>query len=282
VCEVEGRHFVFGDNDLYVHDTHTKQSIADEKVKQYVFSGLNTAKSDRCFVQHNPDLEEIYFCYVSQDDMAEFLSAERCNRAAVFNYKNNTWSFMDLPNVSSATQATIDSTETYATVSSTYAQMGGSYFSQESGYDTHVLFVGDVDTADGITSDKLYGLDYSDTNTSLSFPLDLEANKAPFLERVGIDLDEMATVSGYKVVTKIYPQITTDSANKKFNFTVGASNLQGTPPTYGPTSVFDGSTDHKIDSRAAGRYLSYKVTVDGTKGFEFIGFEAAVSTTGRR
>ena len=282
VCEVDGKHFVFGGNDLYMHDTHTKQSIADEKVKQYVFSGLNTAKSDRCFVQHNPDLEEIYFCYASQDDMAEYLGGDRCNRAAVFNYKNSTWSFMDLPNVSATTQATVDSTETYATVVSSYAQMGGTYFSQESGYDTHVLFVGDADTADGITSDKLYGLDKSDTNTTLSFPLDLEATKAPFLERVGIDLDELSTVTGYKVVTAIYPQITTDSADKKFNFTVGAADLQGSPPVYSTATVFDGSTDHKIDSRAAGRYLSYKVTVDDTKDFAFIGFDASVQTTGRR
>jgi len=282
VCEVEGKHFVFGDNDLYMHDTHTKQSIADEKVKQYVFSGLNLAKSDRCFVQHNPDLEEIYFCYASGDDMAEYTHGDRCNRAAVFNYKNSTWSFMDLPNVNASTQATVDSTETYASVTVNYSQMGGSYFSQESSFDTHVLFVGESDSTDGITSDKLYGLDLSDSNSSLSFPLDLEANKPPFIERVGIDLDEMSSVAGYKVVTKVYPQVTTSNANMKFNFTFGAADLQGSAPVYSATTVFDGSTDHKIDSRAAGRYLSYKMTVDDTKDFAFIGFDASVQTTGRR
>jgi hypothetical protein len=282
VCEVEGKHFVFGDNDIYMHDTHTRQSIVDEKIKQYVFSGLNSSKIDRCFVQHNPDLEEIYFCYASGDDMAEFTSGGRCNRAAVYNYKNNTWSFMDLPNVNSSTQATVDSTNTYATINTTYASMGGSYFSQESGYATHVLFVGQSSSADGISSDKLYGLDLSDTNTSLSFPLDLEGNRAPLIERVGIDLDEMSSVSGYKVVTKVYPQVTTDNANKQFEFTFGASDLQGSAPVYSAAVVFDGATDHKIDSRAAGRYLAYKMTMPGTKDFAFIGFDAEVTTTGRR
>jgi len=282
VCEVEGKHFVFGDNDIYMHDTHTRQSIVDEKIKQYVFSGLNSSKTDRCFVQHNPDLEEIYFCYASGDDMAEFTSGGRCNRAAVYNYKNSTWSFMDLPNVNSSTQATVDSTNTYATINTTYASMGGSYFSQESGYATHVLFVGQSASADGISSDKLYGLDLSDTNTSLSFPLDLEGNRAPLIERVGIDLDEMSSVSGYKVVTKVYPQVTTDNANKQFEFTFGASDLQGSDPVYATAVVFDGATDHKIDSRAAGRYLAYKMTMSGTKDFAFIGFDAEVTTTGRR
>ena len=282
VCEVEGKHFVFGDNDLYMHDTHTKQSIADEKIKQYVFSGLNFAKSDRCFVQHNPDLEEIYFCYASGDDMAEYTNGDRCNRAAVFNYKNSTWSFMDLPNVNASTQATVDSTETYASVTTNYAQMGGSYFSQESSFDTHVLFVGDADSTDGLTSDKLYGLDLSDSNSSLSFPLDLEANSPTFIERVGIDLDEIASVTGYKVVTKVYPQVTTSNANQDFNFTFGAADLQGSAPVYSDTVVFDGAVDHKIDSRSAGRYLSYKMTVSDTKDFAFIGFDADVQTTGRR
>jgi hypothetical protein len=84
------------------------------------------------------------------------------------------------------------------------------------------------------------------------------------------------------VVTKVYPQVTTSNANMKFNFTFGAADLQGSAPVYSATTVFDGSTDHKIDSRAAGRYLSYKMTVDDTKDFAFIGFDASVQTTGRR
>ena len=79
--------------------------------------------------------------------------------------------------------------------------------------------MGDADSTDGLTSDKLYGLDLSDSNSSLSFPLDLEANSPPFIERVGIDLDEIASVTGYKVVTKVYPQVTTSNANQDFNFT---------------------------------------------------------------
>lgn len=282
VVEVEGKHFVFGDNDLYMHDTHSKQSIADEKVKQYVFSGLNSARTDRCFVQHNPELEEIYFCYSSGDDMAEFTSGDRCNRAAVYNYKNATWSFLDMPNVSSSTQGTVDSTETYATVVGSYATIGGSYFSQEAQFNTHILFTGEVSTADGLSSSKLYGLDLADFNSNLTFPLDTEATKNPQVERVGIDLDELSSVAGYKVVTRIYPQVTTESSNKQFDFTLGASDLQGNAPVYLDTVSFDGTTDHKIDSRAAGRYLSYKVTVTDGKDFAFIGFDADVQTTGRR
>jgi hypothetical protein len=281
VAEVEGTHYVFDHDDIYVHDSHTRQSICDERVKAYIFSGLNTAKTNRCFVHHNPDLDEVMFCYVSGDDMAEYTHGDRCNRAAVFNYKNQTWSFADLPNVASATLGSISSSSTYANTSGVYNTIGGSYYTQEAGYDTHSLFVGESNATDGLATDKLYGLDLSDAG-SLSFPLDATANKSPFLERVGIDLDEMAPLSGYKVINKIFPQIDTNNSNKNFVFTFGASDLLGDSTVYQGSTTFNGATDYKIDTRVSGRYLSYKLTVDDTKDFSFIGFDADVLTTGRR
>jgi hypothetical protein len=280
--EVEGKHFVFGDNDIYIHDTHSKQSIVDERVKQYIFTGLNTAKTDRCFVQANPDLEEVYFCYVSGDDMAEYTNGDRCNRAAVYNYKNSTWSFLDLPNISSGTHGSVSSVATYATVVGSYESIGGTYYSQEAGFDTHALFVGESNTTDGITSHKLYGLDMPGTGSLLSYLFDAQANKGPYLERVGIDLDEVTELRRYKIISKIYPQIETYSSNKQFNFTFGAADLQASAPTYENQVTFDASTDHKIDSRAAGRYLSYKFTVPDNKNFAFIGFDIELTLTGRR
>lgn len=280
IAEVEGAHYVFDHNDIYIHDSNTRQSICDERVKSYIFGGLNTAKTNRCFVHHNADLDEVMFCYVSGDDMAEYTSGDRCNRAAVFNYKSQTWSFVDLPNVSSSTTGTISSSITYENTN-TYDDIGGSYYSQEAGYDVHNLFVGSQVISDGLSSDKLYGLDLSDTG-SLSFDLDDEANKNPFLEREGIDLDEISPLSGYKVITKIIPQVETENSDKNFKFTFGSTDLIGQNVSYGNQINFDGAVDYKIDTRAAGRYLSYKMTVTDNKDFNFLGFDLDVLTTGRR
>jgi hypothetical protein len=187
---------------------------------------------------------------------------------------------MDLPNVSSATVGTISSTATYASSTSSY-DIGGSYYTQEAGYDSHSLFVGQSSSLDGITTDKLYGLDLSDSG-KLSFPLDAQANKNPYLERTGIDLDEMSPLSGYKVISKIVPQVDTQNSNKEFNFTFGSSDLIGDTPVYGSSITFNGATDYKIDTRASGRYLSYKMSVADTKDFSFLGFDLDVLTTGRR
>jgi hypothetical protein len=282
VVEVEGKHYVFGNTDIYMHDGTSKQSISDERVRRFIFDNLNMQKNEVCFVQHNPTLNEIYFCYQSGDNSVNFPNATRCNRAAVYNYTNNTWSFMDLPNVSSATNANVDTVLIYSNASTAYNVIGGTYYDQEDSYNRQTLFVGEDNSSDGITSDKLYGLDLADEG-SMAFALDTEATKAPFLERTGIDLDETdVALSQYKVIKKLYPQINTNNINKIIVFQFGASDIPNSTPTYSDTINFNTSTDYKIDSRVSGRYLSYKMYVNDNKDFELSGFDLDVEATGKR
>ena len=143
--------------------------------------------------------------------------------------------------------------------------------------------VGEDLAADGITSNKLYGIDLSDRG-QIAFQLDTEATKPVYLERTGIDLDEAGLgASQYVVCTRIYPQAdTSNTSNTTMTFEFGASDIPRATPSYTSTAVFDIATDHKIDSRAAGRYLSYKVTIPDNKDFEISGFDLEVTTTGRR
>lgn len=282
VVEVERKHYVFAENDIYIHDGNSRKSIVDGRVKNYIFNSLDNEAINKCFVQHIADTDEIYFCYRSADDMAEFTSGENCNRAAVYNYRNDTWSFMDLPNVTAGTLANVNSSATYdSSVNTQYETFGGTYASQSAGFDQHTLFCGASSANDGITSDKLYGLDAIEYGT-MSFELDAEANRPAFIQRHSIDLDELSPLSGYKVITAMLPQITTPSPNKTYNFNFGASNILSQAPVYETTAVFDAATDHKIDTRASGRYLSYKLTTSDYKDFSFAAFDAEVHVTGRR
>ena len=281
--EVEGKHFVFGPFDIYAHDGTSKQSICDERVKNFIFSSLNNSAADKCFVQHNPTLNEIYFCYQSGDQYVHFPNADRCNRAAVYNYRNDSWSFMDIPNVSSGTVANVNSVATYATSTVTYSLTGGTYYQQQDSFARHTLMVGESLSADGITSDKLYGIDLSDAG-QIAFQLDTEATKPVYLERTGLDLDEGGlNASQYVVVTRIFPQANTvNTADTTINFEFGASDIPRSTPTYTSLVTYDIATDHKVDSRAAGRYLSYRVTLNDNKDFEISGFDLDVTPTGRR
>jgi hypothetical protein len=285
VVEAEGKHYVFGAFDIYIHDGTSKQSICDERTKNFIYSNLNNNNADVCFTQHNPVLNEIYFCYMSGDSRVEFPNANRCNRAAVYNYRANTWSFMDIPNVSSGTIANVNSVSTYANSTTTYQLTGGTYYSQEDSFDRHVIMVGEDQSSDGITSDKMYGIDLSDTG-QMAFQLDVEATKPPYLERTGIDLDEGGLAARqYMVVTRLYPQCDTiNTADTTLTFEFGASDIPRATPVYGSPVTYNIPTEHKIDSRAAGRYLSYRMTLadNDYKDFELSGFDIEITPTGAR
>ena len=84
----------------------------------------------------------------------------------------------------------MNSVSTYANASDlTYALVGSSYYEQDDNYDRHNLMVGEDNSDDGLSSDKLYGVDLADDG-QLAFQLDDEATKATLLERLGLDLDE--------------------------------------------------------------------------------------------
>ena len=161
--------------------------------------------------------------------------------------------------------------------------VGGSYFDQEDSFDRHVVMVGQDNASDGITSDKIYGLDLSDEG-SISFQLDTEATKRAIVERIGIDLDEtkrgIRGIQGYQPTISSSRHQNTNDTNLTFEF--GASDIPSNNPTYSSATTFDMAADYKIDSRAAGRYLSYRVTVSDQKDFELSGFDLEVTATGKR
>ena len=280
IVEVEGRHYVFDRKDIYVTDGNTRQSICDGRVRNYVFGGMNTSRTDQCFVLHNAALEEIYFCYHSGDDMAVYTDGTHCNRAAVYNYTEDVWSFQDLPNAVSGTEASVDSVFSYDDATQSYENIGGTYHDQESQSNRRALLVSS--NGGGITDSKLYGIDLVDQG-NLAQPVDTTVSSPLLLERVGIDLDDVGIpLSGYKVISKVYPQMSTVNADATFGFTFGAADTPNATPNYQTEVTFDSSDDYKVDTRIAGRYLSYKLTTAILKDFTFSGMDVEVVVTGRR
>ena len=138
-------------------------------------------------------------------------------------------------------------------------------------------------TDEGITDHKLFVLDSIDEDSKVTRPLNTVATQPIRLERVGIDMDELQVpISGYKNIRKMMPQFSTVAVDKTFDVTMGAADLPNSTPNYGDTYSFDSGTEHKIDARSSGRYLSYKITSSTEKDFDLSGFDFDIVTTGRR
>jgi hypothetical protein len=225
-------------------------------------------------------MEEIYFCYHTGDDMAVYTNGTQCNRAAVYNYKEDNWTFQDIPNVMTGTEASVDSVFSYDDATQSYGTIGGTYHDQESQSNIRALFVSA--TGGGVQDSKLYGIDLVDEG-NLAQPLDPAVSSPMFLERVGIDLDDVGIpLNGYKVISAVYPQMTTLSDNANFEFTFGAADYGVHTPNYQDPVTFDSSSQYKVDTRIAGRYLSYKLATPNVKDFAFSGMDVEVVVTGRR
>lgn len=283
VVQIDGLHYVFDRNDIWVHDGVTKKSIIHGLNKDYVFASLITPRIDKCFVSHDPRLNEIHFCYPSGDRLVGFVGpTSGCNRAAVYNYKRETWTFYDMPNVTAGTLSSIATGDTYETPGeATFEEYGGNYLATDDEEQRHSIFVGRLDTGQGLTKNRIYGLDLL-TGGRLPKPIEYEALKPAFAERVGIDIDEQGVpLNTYKAIHAIYPQLEIEgSTNVEFQF--GANHLSTGQPPWSDRIEFDPREETQVDCREAGRYLAWRLHYDGIGDFGFSGLDARVTMRGKQ
>jgi hypothetical protein len=281
--EVDGRHYVFDNFDLYAHDGTSKQSIAHDRVKDFVFGGLIKELRHLAFVAHNPKLNEVLFCYPANDRFTTSIPTSGCNRAAVYNYRNDTWTYYDLPNVTAYTLATLATGLTWAaTDPTTFADMGGTWSGSQDSEDRHLMFTSILDAPAGLSASRIYGLDLIEGGR-LTKPIELEALKPSQGERTGVDLDENGTpIRSYKALLTIFPQLSVGVDGTAVSFSFGANDIPGQDPNWDPFQAFDPGTMDKLDTRVSGRYLGWRFTVTGPGDFGFSGMDANVSIRGQR
>lgn len=90
------KHFVVTEDDVIIHSgTKDVISVADDKVRERIFSDIDPENRDRCFVVNNEKRSEVSFCYCSS-------GAVHPNRQAVYNYVKDTWTFLHFVGTSAA------------------------------------------------------------------------------------------------------------------------------------------------------------------------------------
>lgn len=284
VVEVEGKHFVFGPDDIWMHDGVTPRSICDERTREFIFSSLNAAFQNRCFAYYDPLLQTVNFCFVSGDAFSYFPAPpDGCNRQVVYDLSRGRWTFDDVPLVYFATQANMDNTLTYATVTSTYATIGGSYQTVGATYKKSTVMVGDTNATYNITA-SLYAFDPVGPLSQNVSPVDTNATKPAFLKRDGIDLDEIGVdLKGYKVAYSLYPQGRIDpQASQPIQFAVGGADYFNVGPNFSAFTTWDGQALYKLDFNIAGRYLAIEVEFTDYHFFSLSGYDVDIDVLGER
>lgn len=284
VVEVESQHYVFGDNDIYVHDGATRRSLADSRVRRRIFQTLDRSKQKSFFVVHDSVSKLIHFCYATLQDEAAFNGTAFCNQSAIYNYKNDTWSFMDLPNVVGGAEADASLvSNSYPNISTTYQLYNTAYttFSGD-GLPRLSIMLGVYDAPRGLTDSRVYAIDLPTTGL-VNLPANLETLKTAYVERSGIDLDTTgASLRSYKMIQSVTPQCSFDDSTGTFTYEFGAADLPKQTPNYKSKTVFNPATDYKLDMMVAGRYLAYRVSTDSISNFQLSGMDAELRSLSRR
>ena len=92
--EFEGGHFFIGNTDCYICNGQTVTAILPKKVRRAMFEDMEGSQYQKCFVAADYTRNEMLACFPS-------IGADEVDRAMIWNWKDNTFSFRDLPDTAS-------------------------------------------------------------------------------------------------------------------------------------------------------------------------------------
>jgi len=104
VAEFMGQHIVLGHGDIVIHNGHSPQSIVDKRIKNHVFRVMDTDNYKSSFIARNDQASEIWVCIPSIGNaLPDF--------AAVWNWRDDSWTIRDLPAATAFITGVVDITE---------------------------------------------------------------------------------------------------------------------------------------------------------------------------
>lgn len=286
--EVNNAHYVFGNDDIWTHDGFQKSSVANKRVRNFIFQNLIRSQAWQFFVYHNPTVCEVGFCYVSGDAYCAFpvggnYGYPGCNRSAVYNYRSDTWQFDDLPYVRGTAFGSSSTGVTYAGEgSATYSVLGGAYATQTDSSRLSLVTVGP-----SVSSPALNAAVRSfekDSSVFTSGAIDDPATANTIIENQYLDMDQVANeIRGYKVISSVYPNARFEKTGSPLMFSFGSADYANSPPpSFSAPMSYDGNINYKLDYMTAGRYLSVNISYSGTTDFLLSGIDLDLTVTGKR
>jgi hypothetical protein len=224
--------------DVKIHSGGEAVSIIDGILRTWLFNAMDSTYASRSFLAVNPQKKEVWVCFPTSGNSS-------CNRALVWNWKDNTWGDFSLSGI------------TYGTTGLIPAGLVSGIIDD----DTDIIDT-DVSTIDGneysqnesrlilATTTPLIGLaDTGSTDFGSAIPF--------MLEKRGISLDDSDSV---KVLSASRPQFKA-TAGTEVSVYHGSCMTADGEPTYASPATFTVGTSNWANRFArAGRYMAIKIS----------------------
>ncbi len=271
-CAVEfkqGMHAVFSDGDLITVDGTNVVSIADKRVRKYVFSRIDGTYYRRSFVLYNRNEKEVWFAFPESGQT-------RPSLVAVWNYVDNKWGFRELPAGSGGAIGVVDSSAS----SDAWSSAVGSWDSDAAPWDSRLYnpSMRKLVLADPVGT-RLLLADNSATfvSGSMTALVEREGLALPLSLRDSAPPD--ATV--WKQFLNIWPQFT-GAAGTQIEVQVGVQADAQSATVWQGSQIFTIGTSTKVDCLgAAGRLLSLRFKTTGTATWKLSSYEVEFNARGK-
>lgn len=257
--EFEGKHFVVGTDDIFLHDGVSITPIAEARMKNYFYNDIKADYVENIRVVKNPKLKQILILYANQSSVAGELNA-----CLVWNWDNNTWSIRDIPPTSSATFGVIDpqldpswDSDTDSWDSSTNAWNSESFNPAATGV-----------ILSSATDSKFYELGNGSSYDGTTFDWRLEKESTDF-----------GDTFQFKYIHSVIPIVV---GSGTFTISVGSKNRIADGIAWSSPQVFTVGQDFRAYFREHGRYISFKFEGDSTSNLRFLGFEVEGELEGEK
>jgi hypothetical protein len=238
-CVVPGvGHVVLTQGDVVRHMGQGAVSILDTRAKKWLQDNIDPDYFANSFVIANLQKSEVWICFPER-------TYNVCTKALVWNWKSDTLSKRDLPNVTYGCCGSFNyAIERYDNDSVTFDSESVLTFN-----DSAEVFAGnEARVIVATTASKLFAMDSTDQADAVDF--------TGYIERTGLHFD---APDQRKLLKRMWLQIDA-AAGAQISVYFGASNDPETAPTYQAPVTFTVGTSRYVTALAKGSHLAYKLS----------------------
>lgn len=256
VTEVEGSHFVVTQNDIILHNGATKKSIASNRVKKKIIQEVSQINPLATKVHLHSDKKEVWITYVAPGSDKE---SWYCNKAAIWNYEFDTWSFCEIPysyDIALVDPPVLEKSATWDDLSDVTwdSEFAAKTPWQKDSNNFHKRITIVASAAKGFFEVDVGALNHiwSPDNEDIVREVPLEMK----VERYGIDFDNATDEWNQKHITCFRPQV---NGQGTLDFVAGGTQYTNEKGHYHSKKSFEVGVDRKVNVRLNHPYLYYEI-----------------------
>ena len=303
VVEANGWHYFISASDVMKTDGTTIVSIIHGSIKRTFLDALDMTRFRQCFVMHNVNANEIWFCIPTG-------GTDYPSIAYVFNWSDESWAIRDLPNCAFAAFGILysgpngpaglgsnglgggsggptGSAPTWENWAGSWKAQSGTWSSGSSGLGTTTTLPDGTLNPGGTPHTYTLQTQFADSpicvinsNSALKIlePISgiTSGTRETVLERTDFPLNGIQQVT---TIREVYPKI---RGTSPVSIQFGSQKLPGGEVYWKPPMIFTPGVDRKLNIRSTGSLHAWRISSEGITNWELSGMDFIYEKSGVR